>query len=338
MTTRRRRVTLQQVADRAGVSTPTISKVLNGRPDVAPATRELVLRVLNEEGYRPRGAAAISGGTRHIEMVVDSLESPNLLDLLSGVLEAAGERGDRVAISVLDPGVDPERWLADLKRAGRAGLVIVTVRLSAGHIRHLRADGLPFVLIDPVNLVDSRVVSVGTSNWQGGFTATSHLLDLGHRRIAMVRGLDCLVDDARFHGYAAALARHGLGHDPDLVRRGDFTYAGGLRSGAALLALPSPPTAVFAANDLEALGVIEAARTAGLRVPDDLSVVGFDDNVVARSASPPLTTVRQPLAEMGTFAYRGLADILDGKKVTSPRVELSAELVIRSSTARPSRT
>ena len=328
-----RRLTLQQVAERAGVSTPTISKVLNGRPDVAPATRERVLRVLHEEQYLPRGASAVPLANKHIELVFDALANPNNLEMLRGILAAAAEHGTRVAVSLLPENVNARQWANELARAGRAGLIMVTSQLtSEQHLRLQEAD-LPVVLIDPVNRVDESLASVGAGNWQGGVSAVQHLVDLGHRRIAMLRGYECLADDARYHGYAAVLAEAGVAVDPDLVARADFRADAAVVAAERILQRPDRPTAMFAANDLEALGVLEAARRLELAVPADLSVVGFDDSIVATTASPPLTTVRQPFAQMAAVAYRILRDRIESREPDSLGVELATTLIVRDSTA-----
>ena len=328
-------MTLQQVAQRAGVSTPTISKVLNGRPDVAPATRERVLRVLREEQYLPRGASALPLANKHIELVFDALRNPNNLEIMSGIIEAADEQSGHVAVSILPPNVNTRHWIHELERFGRAGVIMVTSRLSAEQQSSLAEAAIPLVLIDPLNPVDEPVASVGASNWQGGVTAVQHLLELGHRRIAMLRGYECLVDDARYHGYSAALTEAGIDVDPDLVDRADFRVAPAVAAAEKILRRRDRPTAVFAANDHEAVGVIEAARRLGLSVPGDLSVVGFDDNVLAAASSPPLTSVRQPFAQMGAVAYRILTDQMEGREPNSIRVELATTLIHRESTAPP---
>ncbi len=186
-----------------------------------------------------------------------------------------------------------------------------------------------------MNPIDEPVASVGASNWQGGMTAVQHLLELGHRRIAMLRGYQCLVDDARYHGYSAALSQADLDVDASLVERADFRVGPAVDAARKILSRPDRPTAVFAANDHEAVGVIEAARRLGLSVPGDLSVVGFDDNVLAAAASPPLTTVRQPFAQMGAVAYRILTNQMEGREPNALRVELATTLIIRESTAPP---
>lgn len=335
MNARSKRMTLQQVAQRAGVSTPTISKVLNGRPDVAPATRERILRVLHEQQYLPRGASTLPMAHKHIELVFDALTNPNNLEMMQGVLQAASERGSHVAVSTIPENVNPRQWVNELDRVGRVGLIMVTSRLSSVQHKRLQEADLPLVLIDPINPVDPSLPSVGATNWQGAMSAVEHLLALGHRRIAMLRGYECLVDDARYHGYVAALSEYGVAVDEVLIARGNFRFQPAVTAAEEILGSSSPPTAFFAANDLEALGVIEAARRSGLSVPGDLSIVGFDDSMYASASSPQLTTVRQPFVQMGEVAYQLLSDQMDGRDPATVRVELAASLVIRESTAPP---
>ena len=270
---------------------------------------------------------------KHIELVFDALTNPNNLEMMQGVLQAAAEQGSHVAVSTIPENVNPRQWVNELDRVGRVGLIMVTSRLSSEQHKRLQEAALPLVLIDPINPVDPSLPSVGATNWQGGMSAVQHLLELGHRRIAMIRGYQCLVDDARYHGYVAALSGRGIAVDERLIGRGDFRFQPTVTVAEEILRLRSRPTAVFAANDLEALGVMEAARRLGLCVPSDLSVVGFDDSMYASASSPQLTTVRQPFVKMGEVAYQLLADQMEGRDPASVRVELAATLVIRDSTA-----
>jgi LacI family transcriptional regulator, galactose operon repressor len=328
-------MTLQQIAERAGVSAPTISKVLNGRPDVAPATRERVLEALHEEQYLPRGASALPFAHKHIELVFDALGNPNDLEILREIIRSAAEHGGHIAVSTLPENMNARQWIHELERVGRAGVIMVTSRLTSEQQHWLQEAALPVVLIDPINSVDGAVASVGATNWRGGVTAVQHLLELGHRRIAMLRGYDCLVDDARYHGYVAALTEAGFALDSALIERADFSFEPAVSAAENILRLPDRPTGVFASNDLEALGAIEAARRLGLGVPGDLSVVGFDDSLCAATSSPQLTTVRQPFAQMGEVAYRLLTDQMEGRESDSLRVELATTLIVRESTAPP---
>ena len=213
------------------------------------------------------------------------------------------------------------------------GVILVTSELTQQQLEQLRSGGIPLVVVDPVNPPPPELPSVGATNWAGGMAATEHLLSFRHRRIAAVAGpSDYLCSRARIDGYRSALEQAGIGFDPALVRHGDFQHEGGFRRGGELLDLADRPTAIFAGSDQQALGVYEAARQRGLRIPQDLSVVGFDDLPVARWVSPPLTTVRQPLAEMGRAAAQMLGEIIEGRPLRSRRVELSTELIMREST------
>ena len=180
------------------------------------------------------------------------------------------------------------------------------------------------------------VPTVGSANWNGGLAATRHLISLGHRRIAVIAGpADVMCSRARIDGYRTALEEAGIPMDPALVRHGDFFVGGGFTHGSDLLGLDDPPTAIFAGSDLQALGVLRAARERGLHVPEDLSVVGYDDLPVAAWIGPPLTTVRQPLQEMAATAARMVLDLARGEEPRNLRIDLATELVVRESTAPP---
>ena len=326
-----RRTTLAAVARLAGVSVATVSKVVNGRSDVAPATRSRVQELLRRHDYvapvvRRAGAAA----PPTIEVQFAGELRPYVAEALGGIVEVAAEAGVCVVISHPDHG---PRWARDLVALGRRALIAVTSVYTPAYVDALLQAGLPLVVLDPLHLPHSDVNSVGSTNFAGGFTATQHLLGLGHHRIAYLGGpAVAAANQARVHGYRAAM-EEGRAPVPDgYVRPGEFTYQTGVRGAAALLDLAEPPTAVVAGNDEIALGVIETARTRGLRVPQDVSVVGFDDTLLARMASPPLTTVRQPLREMGGVALRTALRLANGEKLESHHVELATELVVRAST------
>jgi LacI family transcriptional regulator len=212
----------------------------------------------------------------------------------------------------------------------------VTSTLTSDQVSQVRGAGIPLVVIDPANTPPPDIPSVGATNWAGGFAATEHLLSLGHRRIGAITGpAHMLCSLARLDGYRSALERAGVAASQDLVRYGDFQHEGGFARARELLGLAERPTAIFAGSDQQAFGVYEAARQRGLRIPDDLSVVGFDELPVSRWASPPLTTVRQPLAEMGGAAAQMLGELIDGGPLRTNRVELSTELHVRESTSAP---
>lgn len=327
------RVTLREIAAAAQVSMPTVSKVINGRADVSPTTRSQVESVLKEYGYvRPAPRRRRVG---LIDLVFTDL-SPWSVDLIRGAEEAALAAKTRVAVAVTPTEADVERWLRSLGRNRTDGVILALTELAPRHRKRLADSHTPVVLVDPVGLPDPRVPSIGAANWAGGLAATEHLIQLGHRRIGTITGrLSALCSQARLDGYRAALARAGIEIDPELIAPGDFRHQSALVEARRMLALPDPPTAIFAASDVQAMAVYEAARLHGLRLPADLSVVGFDDIPTSRWMSPPLTTLRQPLAEMAALAVRML---LAGDSADfNHRAELSTNIVVRSSTAPPGR-
>jgi len=332
----KRRVTIALIAEEAGVSIPTVSKVINGRPEVAPDTRQRVERLLHKHGYQRRTGQG-DGPVGLIDLVFAEIESPWAMELVRGAEEAAHEADASVVISVLHTHAGPGRdWVDRIAARRTDGVIIIGSRLSARQSGQLTARSIPFVTVDPEGEPAPGVPSVGATNWNGGLAATRHLLELGHRRIGMIGGpADMLCSRARIDGYKAALDTAGIPIDPELIRYGDFLVNSGHDHGHALLDLDDPPTAIFAGSDLQAFGVFEAARQRGLRVPDDLSVVGFDDLPLARSAWPPLTTVRQPLQEMAALATRMVLTIGRGGTPEPSRVELATDLMVRESTAPP---
>ncbi|WP_248961367.1 LacI family DNA-binding transcriptional regulator [Sphaerisporangium perillae] len=332
----KRRVTIALIAEEAGVSVPTVSKVVNGRPEVAPETRRRVERLLHEHGYRRRTGQG-DGPVGLIDLVFAEIESPWAMEIIRGAETAAREAEAAVVVSVLHTHSGPGRdWLDRIAARRTDGVVLVASRLTRRQHGQLLARSIPFVIVDPEGEPAPDVASVGATNWHGGLAATRHLLELGHRRIGMIGGPpEMLCSRARIDGYRAALETAGVAVDPELIRYGDFLVDSGHVHGKAFLELPDPPTAIFAGSDMQAFGVFEAVRRAGLRVPDDLSVVGFDDLPLARSAWPPLTTVRQPLEEMAALATRMALEISRGDSLETRRVELATDLLIRDSTAAP---
>jgi LacI family transcriptional regulator len=335
---RRARPTLAEIAAEAGVSLPTVSKVVNGHAAVAPATRARVEQLLGERGYRHPGMRR----GRHaglIDVIFNELDSPWATEILRGVEEWCSEQGVGVAVSaVRHDNARPASWTSALASHDTDGVLLVTWKVTERQLRQLREANIPLVVIDPVNLPKADLPGVGATNWAGGIMATDHLIETGHVRIAIIGGPKRdMCSRARIDGYRSALDRAGLKYDPALVRHGDFQYEGGREQAESLLDLADPPTAIFAGNDQQAFGVYEAARQRGLGIPRDLSVVGFDDLRIARWSSPPLTTVRQPLAEMGRLSVEMLGTIIEGLTPPSHQLELATELVVRDSTAPPCR-
>jgi LacI family xylobiose transport system transcriptional regulator len=328
------RVTLASVAEQAGVSLSTVSKVLNGRSDVAEATRTRVEQLLDLHGYRRRAQGAPQAPL--IELVFHELESVWAMELIRGVENVAKENKASVVLTESGTRHAPAPdWIEGVLRRRPLGVVLVFSALPDKVKKQLRSRAIPFVIVDPAGDPDPDVPSVGSANWAGGLAATRHLTDQGHERVAIITGPeDMMCSLARLDGYRSGMTMAGLEVDPSLVRFGDFHVQGGFEHAMELLDRPDRPTAVFAGSDLQALGVLEAARLKGLSVPGDLSVVGYDDVPLAQWSSPALTTVHQPLRQMAEEAARMLLRPHDPVK-SALRIELATHLVVRQSTAPP---
>jgi LacI family transcriptional regulator, galactose operon repressor len=332
------RPTLADVADAAGVSRATVSKVLNGRHDVSAQTRTRVEQLLVEHAYVRRGTGpdgdGRAGSRRMVQLVVDTLASPYTLELIRGVSDAADEAGLEVVLS-RSSGDRDGRWVQRAAGGARRGLILVMSKISEEQRATLAGAGVPLVMIDPL-VVPDDVPSIGVTNWAGGLAATEHLIALGHTRIGVLAGHpDVSSATARVHGFRAALANAGLEADPQLIRPADFGFDRARQNAQAMLALDRPPTAVFATSDGQALGALAAARELGLGVPHDVSVIGFDGLSVSRFSSPPLTTIQTPLADMGRTAVGMIRRMAGGDRLDTMRVELATRLVVRESTGPP---
>jgi LacI family transcriptional regulator len=331
------RVTIGDVAARAGVSIATVSRVVNGRYGVASSTSTRVRDVIDELGYESSLIASSlrSQRTNVIGILVSGIE-PFSAELLKGAARAL--QGSGFELIVYSGGMlGQEGWeRRSLSRLGGTltdGIILVTptiVDVTADH---------PIVAVDP-HLGDSLLPTVDTQNFEGAVAATTHLIDLGHRRIGFLAGRSDL-ESARKReaGYRAALDAAGIAFDPDLVGVGAFTEETAEAPARALLSLPERPTAIFAANDLSAIQVLRTARDFGLDVPDDLSIVGFDNIPESAMTDPPLTTVDQSIQSLGEEAVRILVDLIEAGPAAADRPPahrtLPTELVVRRSTAAP---
>ena len=339
------RPTLELVAARAGVSKATASKVLNNRPNVAEGTRSRVHAAIASLNYVPSTSrrAALDGVM--ITVLVGTLHSRYASELLQGILFSAPDLDAVIAVATNQParqGDIPspfsDRWLKAVAARGNRGIIAVSLPLTGPQIKLCSTLGLALVVVDPIGELPHTVASVGSTNWTGGLQATEHLLGLGHRRIAYAGGSNAhAAAQKRLYGFRSAMENAGVPIDPSLVRHIGFTYDAGLEMGTELLGHEHPPSAIFAGSDPSAMGVLEAARSRRLRVPEDLSVVGFDDTQVAAWSAPQLTTVRQPLAEMGWVALHTVLSLASNRPLPEHPVQLATTLVVRSSTAPPRR-
>lgn len=336
--TKARRATLSEVAARAGVSVGTVSKVLNLRPDVSEETRQRVMEAAKALDYSP---TTFRSDVRDpvVDIVFDSIVNPYSTQILEGVIAAGTELGVDVVVRIIPRDAEDDAgWGREVRAKGRTGIIVVTSQMTSQHLRALARASVPLVVVDPINFGRPDIVSVGATNWAGGLEAAGHLIDLGHERVGFIGGPRASgSNQERYHGFRAALETAGLELDPALTSWGLFTYESGRDLAIKQLSLPHPPTAIFAGSDTIALGVIEAARSLDLAVPDQLSVVGFDDTRLASWSSPQLTTVRQPLEAMGRMALRTVLQLHDGQALDSKHIQLSTSLEVRDSTAAPAR-
>jgi DNA-binding LacI/PurR family transcriptional regulator len=330
--------TIRDVAHRAGVGVGTVSRMVNGGQHVSPRTQARVQAAIDELGFRPsrRGQAFARGRTSSVVVLVPFVTHPSPVERVSGLIH--GLRASALPLSVADverPEHQREHLTSLVDDLRPEGLVIISLRLSDADLAALAAAQVRPVLIDTEAPGLSSLV---TDDLHGGRIATDHLVALGHRRIGFVgdveRDLFGFTSSERRHsGYVDALRAAGIDRDPDLERTGRHSQDNARGQAAALFALPDPPTAVFAASDTQALGVLQAARERRLRVPEDVSVVGFDDIAVAELVG--LTTVRQPLVESGKRAAAIVLEQVADPGRAAERIELPLELIARSSTGPP---
>jgi LacI family transcriptional regulator len=330
-----RSITIADIAERAGVSVPTVSKVINGRSDVSADTRKRVESIIREDGYQRTGRSTRPAPM--LELIFHELDSEWALEIVRGVERVAGRHHLAVVLSEMQGRRIPGRgWIEGVLARRPLGVIAVFSDLTETARGQLRTRGIPFVIVDPTGEPEHDTPSIGATNWGGGLAATRHLLGLGHRRIAVIGGPgDILCSRARLDGFRAAMDAAGVPVDPELVSQGQFHVDEGIERTRTLLGRSDPPTAIITGNDLQALGVYQVARELRLHIPEDLSVVGFDDLPVAQWVSPPLTTIRQPLIDMAVEAAELVIAMAAGTYPSQPRIELATELVVRESTAAP---
>lgn len=331
------RVTIIDVAKEANVSFATVSRVVTGKGYVSPATRERVVDAMARTGYVVnREARALAGG-RHqvIGLLVPDLDTSYGWEILRGIdEELAAASYDLMLYTTHRRMTRESEFVHSLTQGSTDGLLMILPMDPGSYVDSIRRRDFPYVIIDHTG-VDEQGPSVGATNRQGAINAVDYLLSLGHRRIGFITGIaEMGCAQERLVGYQTALLTAGLPFDASLVEEGDFRQPRAYECTRRLLALPDPPTAIFAANDISAYGVMDAARDAGLRIPDHISVVGFDDIPSSAHTNPPLTTIRQPMREMGRLAARMLFALIDDPKRGVERIALPTELVIRS-TCRP---
>jgi DNA-binding LacI/PurR family transcriptional regulator len=330
---------IKDIARLAKVSHSTVSRALHNSPLINRKTTEKIQRIARESGYRVSAVARglVTRRTHTLGVVVTTISDPFVGDVVSGIQEAADQSGYSVLLAESDTDAERER-LAVRSFAERRvdGIVVTASRVGALYLPLLAEMKVPIVLIN--NQYPGEFVhSVMIENVRASRDATAHLIALGHRRIAYIGDEFGRQSDAeRLAGYRDTLRHAGIRFSRELVVQGDSRPERACIAMHRLLALPKPPTAVFCYNDLTALGALRAIRATGRRVPHDVSVVGFDDVLIASYTDPPLTTVRQPRRRMGTLAMESLLRLMSGDEAVD-NIKVPAELIVRESTAPPAK-
>ncbi len=331
------RASIKDLALAANVSHSTVSRALRNSPLINSETTARIQRLARESGYRASAVARglVTRKTRTIGVVVTTIADPFIAEVVSGIEQGANDNGYSVFLA--DSNADAVREKSVVRSFSERwvdGIIVTASRVGALHIPHLSEMGVPIVMIN--NQHEGEFVhSVMIENLAASQTAVLHLLELGHRRIAYVGDqFGYQSDTERFTGYRQGLEQSGLSFSPELVVHGDGKPEAAMQAMRKLLALSDPPTAVFCYNDMSALGALRAIRLAGLRVPEDISLVGFDDLFVASYTQPPLTTLRQPMWHMGMLAIESLFNLMSGNGPANT-IRVPAELIVRESTAAP---
>lgn len=326
-------ITILDVAREAGVSYSTVSRVLSGYEFVKDSTRQRVLEAVDRLGYvANQQARSLAGGkSRVIGLLVPSLNNGYIGEVARGIDEELAKSAYDLMLYTTHRTSTEASYAFKLTRGLADGLLLVVPLLTSAYLETLREQNFPYVLVDQSDASNHSSV-VDSMNQQGAYEATQYLLKLGHRRIGFICGLMQLrsaVD--RLEGYLAALRDAGIPVEQDLIQQGDFWREEGYVAAERLLNLPEPPTAIFASNDLSAFGAMEAIRAHGLQIPQDISIVGFDDIPQASIVYPRLTTVRQPLDEMGRIAAQMLIEQIENPDRPIQHVTLPTTLIIRES-------
>ena len=327
--------TIRKVADLAGVSTATVSHVINDTRAVSAPLTARVLNAMEQLDYQPDIIARSlrRRETLTLGLIVPSVEIPFFARVAAGIEAAANHVGYSVILCNTGWSLSREvHYLNNLLARRVDGLLCISLAMSAEHIAPVLRRRTPVVVFERT-MPGVEVDAVEIDNVQGAFDATAHLLDLGHRRIGCITGLpNSTLNEERILGYRRALTERDIPFDPTLLHTGDYTAAAGVRESRELLRMPEPPTAIFAFNDLMAMGVMRAVQERGLQIPADVAVIGFDGLAVTEHCSPPLSTVEQPVAEMSAAAIAMLLDRIKGGASPARVQTFAAKLVERTST------
>lgn len=334
-----KRPTIKDVAQRADVSFKTVSRVINNQPRVSDEVRARVREAIAELGYVVNQSARslASGSSSVVGVVIPRLTDPRSLDMVYHV----GEISERLNLDIIvltRPMLDSESGFSQFLGHGIVGsLMVMGPRSVQPYLSFIRTLGIPTVIVEALLEDDTAgaVPCIVSDNYGGALMGIQYLYQLGHRRIAYISGSDVYQNRMRYQGYLDALAQVGIAIEPELVRSGRWSWQSGREAAQALFHLAEPPTAIFCANDTMALGAIPALRERGIRVPEDVSILGFDDIAFAEGSRPPLTTIRQPTAEMVQLAFDLLHKSRRGETILPENHVLPTRLVVRKSCGPP---
>jgi LacI family transcriptional regulator len=332
--TKYKKMTIIDVAREAGVSYGTVSRVINDSPNVKTETRQRVKEVLDRFGFvSNRNARNLVSGRSHVVgMLIPDLGTGYIGEIIRGIdLALESSPYDLMLYTTHRQEVKEAGFIKSLIQGGADGLILVLPRNPINYLDKMREQHHPYVLVDHQG-IDEKGPAVGATNFQGALDAVNYLFALGHRRIAFITGsMDLGCSQERLAGYRAALKQNQLDYRPEFVIEGDFEQVTGYNSAIQLVNRVERPTAIFSSNDVMAFGVMDAVRDLGLKIPEDISVVGFDDISQASQTRPALTTVRQPLEQMGSLAAKMLLEMLETNEIKVQKIELPTQLIVRDS-------
>lgn len=331
--------TIYDVAKKAGVSIATVSRVLNNSSSVSEKTRQRVKKAIEEMNYTPNviASALTKKSTLTLGLLIPDISNPFFSELARGVEDASSDFGFNIMMCNTDYILNKEAtYISLLKQKSIDGFIISSAHYNDQNVISLLKDNIPLVLLGR-DIDDSETMpvdSVVSDNVKGGYIATKHLIDLGHKEIGCILGPPSIkVNLERKKGYLKAMKEANLKVNPDFIGYGDFKVEFGYKKTLEIYESPYKPTAIFAANDLTAIGAIRALKKYGLRVPQDVSVVGYDNTMLAEMLDPPLTTINQQMRKMGYHATELLIKRIKGERSAGKKVVFDIDLVVRKSTS-----
>lgn len=328
-------VTISDIAKAANVTKATVSYVLNNKPGVSEETREKILQIMKEMDYHPNVAARGLAGksTGMIGLVIPDISDHFYAQIIRGVENTANLYNFTLNLCTTHAIAKKEKEMVDHFTSGRVdGVILMTYFLDLSYINNLKKRRIPFALIDSTLVNNESIYNVCVDNFEAGYKATEYLIKLGHKRIAFIHGPQTSSDNLfRFRGFCQALSDYGIRYDESLTSQGDFKREGGYQAFSTLHRLHADLTAIFAANDQMAIGVLAAARAKGLQVPQDLSVIGCDDIEASSLVEPALTTIKQPIEEMGKNAAEIIIQLIHKENPAQRKILLKTSLIERAS-------